>query len=190
MISLKKVFFFNNLNIDLLEKFKYISFLIHIGKERTFQRADQITSDPKKNCGYKHLSLIIDIPFSRFIIDILHQYLRISELLLFLLLDKLAYLDKLQQEGTEYNPEKHKHLRILSEFFIDKCEMNLIESGSKFKDFKLKIKNLMEPKKRIILNNITSESCNIHTMFSQYLPESLKIHNLCKDYNKLNFYIR
>lgn len=140
--------------------------------------------------GYKHISLIIDIPFSRFIIDILHQFLRISELLMVLLLDRLAYLDRLPKEEAEYNPEKHKCLRILSDFFSEKCGMNLIESGTTFKDLKLKIKNLMGTRKRIILKNITTESCNIHTLFAEYMPESLSIHNLWKDYHKLNCYFK
>ena len=68
--------------------------------------------------------------------------------------------------------------------------MNLIESGTTFKDLKLKIKNLMGPRKRIILKNITTESCNIHTLFAEYMPESLNIHNLWKDYFKLNCYFK
>ena len=107
-----------------------------------------------------------------------------------LFLDKLAYSDKISNEDSKFNPDKHKCLNILSKFFTDECKMNLIEPDKSFKDIKLKIKNLMGPRKRIILQNITSESTNIQTMFAEYLPEAHKIHNLWKDYYKLNVYFR
>ncbi len=124
-LSKKGIVLLNSLNLLSLFVIFFLDFFL--GNERSFKTVDKLTSDAKTNCGYKHISLIIDIPFSRFIIDILHQFLRISELLMVLLLDRLAYLDRLPKEEAEYNPEKHKCLRILSDFFSEKCGMNLIE---------------------------------------------------------------
>lgn len=108
-----------------------------------------------------------------------------------LLLDRLAYLDKIVNENTLFNPQKHKCLNFLSLFARENCKIDFIDPKNTFKEIKLKFKNLMGPKKRAFLKDLTTESSNICTLFGEHLSsEALKIHNLWKDYEKLNVYFR
>lgn len=120
----------------------------------------------------------------------MHQFLRITEVLLNLLIDRLAYLDKFKDENSKFNPEKHQRLNILSNFFKNQCNMELIKSDNNLKEIKIKCENMMGPKKRIVLSKLTADSANINTLFDKYLPESLQIYNLWKAYYKLNVYFR
>jgi len=62
--------------------------------------------------------------------------------------------------------------------------------GMDFKDIQLRINNLMGPKKRIVMEKLTSETRNIHTLYDQHLKNSEEICNLWKNYQEINSIIK
>ena len=94
---------------------------LHItGNKRSFKNAIQVV---KEHMGYKYEALIEDIPHEMFILELLHMFLRITDLLLNLLVNDLIILDGFHAT-TKFDPAKHKNLEILNKCFLNKCKFN------------------------------------------------------------------
>ena len=64
-----------------------------------------------------------------FITDILHKFLRVSDVLKKLFLNKLIETDKFQKKSI-FDPIKHPNINKFSNFIKEKCKMQSIEKGS------------------------------------------------------------
>jgi hypothetical protein len=85
---------------------------------RSFSRQDHIINKRKEkedHYGYKFFAVIKDIPHIKFVLDSLHLFLRISDVLFDLLINNIADSDKFTYSST-FNPEKHKGLNSFFEF--------------------------------------------------------------------------
>ncbi len=81
-------------------------------KMRSFSRQDHIIKENNKkeeHYGYKFYAVIKDIPHIKFVLDSLHLFLRISDVLFDLLINDIADSDKFTNSSI-FNPEKHKGL--------------------------------------------------------------------------------
>ncbi|CAF1105017.1 unnamed protein product [Brachionus calyciflorus] len=131
---------------------------------RSFEKQKKIvlSESKKKNphFGYKTDPIISEIPHSNYCIDLLHLFLRISDVLFELLISDLAVLDKLRF-NSEFSEDKHQNLSKLFSFLKDKCgitvkifknetksinlAMNSLTGINRNKIFeRMKLKNLFE----------------------------------------------
>jgi hypothetical protein len=78
----------------------------------------------KPHYGYKYASLLTEfIPFQNCIPDLLHLFIRISEVLLTGLIEKLIFIDDYRRSTTQTNLEKYKNISKYFEFLNEKCKI-------------------------------------------------------------------
>jgi hypothetical protein len=86
--------------------------------KRSFSRQESIVKEKNKkeeHFGYKFYAVIKDIPHIKFVLDSLHLFLRISDVLFDLLINDIADSDKFTNSSI-FNPEKHIGLNSFFEY--------------------------------------------------------------------------
>ncbi len=87
-------------------------------KLRSFEKQETIIKDSnkkKEHLGYKNYAIIKDIPHMKFVMDSLHLFLRISDVLFDLLINDIADNDKFSSNSI-FNPDKHNRLNSFFEY--------------------------------------------------------------------------
>ncbi len=144
-----------------------------------------------EHLGYKHRPILTDLPVDMFVMDLLHKFLRMSDLLFDLLIEALAKLDNFTTSGkSRFDERKHPNLKILKDFIVEKCKYNIIQPKMEMAALKSGFKSLMGPRRRRIFENLTTDSTNIQTLFGASLNRSEEISRLWRDYWKLDQYLR
>ena len=138
---------------------------------RTIEEIKTLSKKPaKQQYGCKRLPLFESIPIARVIIDTLHLFLRIGDLLINLLI-----LDLRRQDGVEkgkldkFDKSKQTHLAAYEQFLNDSCRISFCWN---IKDSKLTWRDLTGPEKIRLFNSI-----HIPDLFPS-LPNKNKIQQL------------
>lgn len=136
--------------------------------------------------------MFTEISLDNFIPDVLHQFLRIFDKLVTLLILEIFRADKFKPNST-FDPTKHKQLDALGQFCIQYLKMDLINNGETESTIKNStFKNLMGPKKRLFLEKITSPTRNLETIFGKAIfnmtnnRTTSTVHQLWLDYYKID----
>ncbi len=85
--------------------------------------------------------------------DIMHKFLRVSDLLVDLLLDDVFRLDEMFT-NTQFMPATHKNISRLSEFLVVKCKFQPIEERATSRDVRIHMKKMMGPKKKVFFDQM------------------------------------
>ncbi|RNA32685.1 hypothetical protein BpHYR1_042696 [Brachionus plicatilis] len=97
-------------------------------KPRSSETHLQIINRPKKksnsHLGYKCKPIISEIPYSNYIIDLLHLFLRVSDVLFEFLISELFGLDKFGVSSV-FDEDKHLNLSKLFNFVKSECDISL-----------------------------------------------------------------
>ncbi len=155
--------------------------LIIKGIARSFRK---IEKKKDKTLGYDNNALI-DIPHADFIIEILHMFLRISDLLFDLLINELMGLDTFHKQ-SKFDCKKHIMLKLLQNFLSEKCNLDFIKPGATIDAIRSGFKTLTGTKRIDVFKKITSKSVNIHSIFGNTLEKSLEISILWCDYWRID----
>ncbi len=126
---------------------------IFLGQPRSLSQQLEIIQSTGEHLGYANAPLT-DIPFTAFLIDILHKFLRVSDLLVELLLDDLFRLDQIYA-NTKYSISTHKNTGALSDV-LEKCKLAQIKEGSTSKEMRSHFKSFQGPKKIILFEQMNS----------------------------------
>jgi hypothetical protein len=141
----------------VFEFLNIVYFYIYEGLPRSEEEREKIASKAKEHLGYKNPSLL-DISPESIVNDILHKFLRVTDVLVNLLLDGLFRSDKFYTL-TLFNSSTHTNLSSLSYLLSEKCYLKSLETGAKQEDIRNYFKSLMGPKKRILFEIITTNNC-------------------------------
>jgi len=107
----------------------------------------------KKNdqLGYQNLPMLPVIKHDKFVIDLLHMFIRIGQVLIDLLIDELTFADGIGSELTRYYSNKHRKTAIFADFLHNECKRSKIIDGLNLKELRIAIKqNLTGTSLRII----------------------------------------
>ncbi len=156
----------------------FLIYLISInsGQPRTIRQQLEIIQSTGDHLGYANEPLT-DIPYTAFLIDILHKFLRVSDLLVELLLDDLFRLDQFYA-NTKYSISTHKNVGALSEFLV-KCKLQHFNEGSTSKEIRAYLKSYQGPQKKVLFEQINiqglknifkkiNNKCSITKLWNQY----------------------
>jgi hypothetical protein len=102
-----------------------------------------------------------------FVIDLLHKFLRISDVLMRHFLNKLIVYDNLLPSSS-FNHNLHPNVAKFSNFIVDKCKMKPIRIGCNQIEAYECLQGWMGPNKRLLFQEITTEAVNLATLFSDY----------------------
>ena len=95
-------------------------FILYCDTLRTIEENVKLCSLPKskKKFNVSHQPLFSSIPLVNVVIDNLHLFLRVSDVLVDLLLEDLLRHDALSKatKVSRVDPEKHKHITAFEEF--------------------------------------------------------------------------
>ena len=92
---------------------------------------------------------ILNIPFHKVIIDMLHLFLRISDVLYDLFIANLRQLDGKQKNEIDFSTQPH-----LNQFFLDLKETYKIQNPYFINGKSIKIRDLRGPEKKRLFENI------------------------------------
>jgi hypothetical protein len=109
--------------------------------------------------------------------DILHKFLRVSDLFIELLLDNLFQLDQIYN-NVKYTSDTHKNICILSQL-LEKCKLATIKQGLTSKDIRGHMKSFQGPKKSTLLNEIDKQG--LKNIFKK-INKKIEITRLWKQY--------
>jgi len=169
--QIKKI---NNLKNNL----QALIFLINLGESRTVaQQIAIVQSAASEHLGYAHLPLT-DIPYECTLMDILHKFLRVSDLLVEILLDDLFRLDQMYAT-TMYSTTSHRNISILSKYLEAECKLAPLKEGYTPKDIRSHMKSLQGPSKTVIFEKINSNG--LKNIFRK-LDKKYEITSLWKQY--------
>ncbi|RNA19030.1 hypothetical protein BpHYR1_004166 [Brachionus plicatilis] len=154
-------------------------------KPRSFETHLQIINRPKKksnsHLGYKCKPIISEIPHSNYIIDLLHLFLRVSDVLFELLISELCGLDKFGVSSV-FDEDKHLNLSKLFNFVKSECGISL-------KIFKNKEKSLNVPDPEQIRTS-TEKCLNLFLSIYHHIEVTPYIHafsnHLHEFYSRIN----
>ena len=122
-----------------------------------------------------------------FITDILHKFLRVSDVLKKLFLNKLIETDKFQKKSI-FDPIKHPNINKFSNFIKEKCKMQSIEKGSNLSKVEECLTGWMGPNK-ILLFRETSEPDFLSNLFNN-VENISKVALLWSSYWKIDTLLR
>jgi len=111
--------------------------------------------------------------------DTLHQFLRISDVLVERLLDDIFRLDQIYA-NTKYSTTKHKNIRALSDL-LAACKMPSLNEDSTSNDLRKHMKSFQGPKKKIIFDKM------IHVGLKNVFPKINKKHEKTRLWNQYWF---
>ncbi len=110
----------------------------------------------KDHLGYKQPPIIyLDSNFH--VIEILHKFLRVTDLLVKCLLTELMLFDRFEKN---YDPFKHPSLKMLSDFLINDLKHKGFAEDMSEKDMLNVLKGMQGPKKKLFFQKI-----NLATLF-------------------------
>jgi hypothetical protein len=113
-------------------------------------------SKVKEHLGYKNDNMLNISPES-IVLDILHKFLRVTDVLVDLLLDEIFRSENFVINAS-FNPSIHSNLASLSKFLVYKCKLKSFDPGNKAQDIRNYFKSLMGPKKRVLFETICSKN--------------------------------
>jgi len=90
--------------------------------------------------GYQYLPMLPDIKHDKFVIDLLHMFIRIGQVLIDLLVDALTFADGIGSELTKYFSNKHKKTALFADFLHNECNQNKINDGLNLKELRIAFK--------------------------------------------------
>ncbi|RNA17623.1 hypothetical protein BpHYR1_015410 [Brachionus plicatilis] len=111
-------------------------YLIDGSSKRSFKKQlvviQKASNTKDKHFGYKTHPIISDIEHSRYLIDLLHLFLRISDVLFELFISELATFDNFSTSST-YSVMKHPILTILICYLNENCgiKLNIFQNEKK-----------------------------------------------------------
>jgi len=123
------------------------------GNNRTEEEREKLAGKKKDHLGYKHKKPLIDLPLEYFIIDPLHQFIRISGKLIVLLCDNLKINDGLL-DNMIFKKEKHSNMKKFLDFLINECKLKCCFEGKKGSEISELLKGLTGPAKEKIFDKI------------------------------------
>jgi hypothetical protein len=184
-----------SLSINILTIFLFQT--LPKGLPRSEDKRKNLMSKAKDHLGYKNDNML-DISPERIVLDILHKFLRVTDVLVDLLLDEIFRSDKFFT-NTSFDPEIHLNLASLSQFLVNKCEFKSFGLENKAQDIRNYFKSLMGPKKRILFEIICSKNylCQLFNNFHKKVLvsrlwecywkifetlRSVKNYSLCKEF--------
>ena len=126
--------------------------------------------DCKKHYGYQREPLI-EIPEGRYIIEILHQFLRVSDLLIKLLVEELVLHDKFEEDG-KFKPTKHTSLKKLSDYLKIECKFREFELGMTEEQMIKLTKSMQGPTKKLFFKKL-----NLSMLFPEIIRKRLGANN-------------
>ncbi len=125
-----------------------------------------------------------------FVIDLLHMFLRVSDVLLDLLIDSIFRADRFEQNSL-FDFERHKSTAILANFLHQKCKRNKTPKGLKLVELRDSLtQNWTGGSKRILFKEITKESSNINTLFGNNFEKTLEVSQIWDKFWKLDIMLR
>jgi len=128
----------------------------NLGEPRTIeQQIEILQSAAGYHLGYANMPLT-DIPFTAYLMDILFQFLRVSDLLVDLLLDELFRLDQMYA-SSKYSPSTHTNTSVLSNFLETECRLPPLNLGYITKEVRGQMKTLQGPKKKVFFDKICNK---------------------------------
>ncbi len=127
-----------------------------------------------------------DIDYDKFVIDLLHMFLRVSDVLLDLLIDSILRADNFEQNSV-FEYERHKNTAIFANFLHQKCKRNKTLSGLKLVELRDSLtQNWTGGSKRILFKEITQESSNIYALFGNNFEKTLEVSQIWDKFWKLD----
>jgi len=155
-------------------------YLNDISTKRSYLTKEQIKENYSKNHnGYKYESLLTDlIPFNKCIPDLLHLFMRVSEVLIIELTDKLISLDNYKRNPSKQDLAKYPNISKYFHFLNEKCKIKVVFSDSEYNQNKgLLHRGLTGKEKKRIFQNID---------FIESFPDLFQKHS--KPQEKLAYY--
>jgi len=146
-----------------------------------------LKNEKVRHLGYKHPPLI-DLSNEFYVIEILHQFLRVTDLIIKLFFNCLTTSDKCLDK---YDPEKHPALKALSEFLINKLKCKGFSTGFNQKQMLEVLMSMQGPQKKTFfkeINLFSFPAINRHN--NRDFDIRIKIASLFKTYWDLHFIIR
>lgn len=158
-------------------------YLIDGSSKRSFKKQLEIiqkaSNTKEKHFGYKTHPIISDIEHSRYLIDLLHLFLRISDVLFELFISELATLDNFSTSST-YSVMKHPILTKLICYLNENCGIKL----NIFKNEKKSINSIMS--NLPATNRIkVFEKLNIETLFVIELKNAPQINKIWQSFYQI-----
>jgi len=170
-----------------------LKIVIHIfkGIKRTYERQRTIIGNRNaQHYGYKHLPLMPDLEYDKFVIDLLHMFLRVSDVLLDLLIDSIFRADRLEQ-NTLFEYERHINTAIFANFLHHKCKRSPTPRGLKLVELRDSLtQNWTGGSKRILFKEITKDSSNIYALFGNNFENTLEVSQIWDKFWKLDIILR
>jgi hypothetical protein len=100
--------------------------------------------------------MLPDIRHDKFVIDLLHMFIQIGQVLIDLIIDKIEYKDKYSSQTIKFNRSHHPETAKFADFLHSECKRNKIEEGSEFKEVRNSLKqNLTGQALRIIFQKVS-----------------------------------
>jgi hypothetical protein len=166
-------------------------FIIFTGTKRTLERQrTTLENGNSLHLGYKHLPLLPDIDYEMIVIDLLHMFLRVSDVLFDLLIDSIFRADRLEPNSL-FDYERHKSTAILANFLNQKCKRNKTPSGLKLLELRENLtQNWTGGSKRILFEEITKEISNINILFGNNFEKTLEVSQIWEKFWKLDIMLR
>ena len=119
---------------------------------RTVKEIQELSIKSRANMGCKRSPLFTFIPIHRVLIDTLHLFLRVSDLLINLLIQDLRRVDGIAK-ATAVDPVKHTSVSAYEKFLKDVCKINFkFYCAKESKD--LQWRDLTGPEKIRVFKNI------------------------------------
>lgn len=109
----------------------------------------------KLHLGYKR-NKMIDISTDSIVIDILHEFLRVTDVLVDLLLDELFRLDKFLST-TKYDPKFHLNIASIAKF-LQLSKLKKLKPGLNMDEIRAHFKRFTGVQKRIIFERMNQET--------------------------------
>jgi hypothetical protein len=131
-------------------------------------------NEKKEHFGYKQEPLI-DLPEESYVVEILHQFLRVTDLLMKLLLEALCKSDGL--EGGKYNPLKHFSLKKLSDYLKNTCKIEFDVDSNQAQMITL-IKSMQGPRKKLFFQKL-----DLSALFPEIMRVEIDENGLPREYN-------
>ena len=137
--------------------------------------------------SYRDLPLLDDLSYDMYVPDLLHKFLRVTDVLMKLFINQLCYADQFQTT-TKYDPVKHPNIGKFSNLVKDIVGIGALEKGSDLKKLGAYVEGWMGPKKRIFFKYIANGT-GLVTLFGN-LENIESINSLWVDYWNIDELLR
>lgn len=138
---------------------------------------------PVHKLGYVNEPILQFVDFKNCVVDLLHLFLRISDKLFELLIEKLISIDGNDSEDLE----KRETFKIFCDLLSQKCKVTKpFYLSQKDKGNKIKLRSFNGEERLRIFQNLHYDDKNKPTLLSSFFPE--KVNLLLEDYVWREFY--